>query len=1352
MASDKVKYNDLFESDIDKKLNDLEKGLKSVLEVQKSIIKEGQKGGKTAENIEKTNAALKESTKARKGLTDVQKIQVKLNELETKEGKELLALKSKLTKNRRETKQAIEAEGNAYKTLTNNTNKAQANLKKLGAQYGINSKQAKVAQREFDKLEKELREINNAAKDGRRDVGRYGTALNGAASSLKNFGAALGITAGLTGLVRLVKSSIGIFKDFEAANSNLEAILGATNEEMVLLSEQAKELGATTAFTASQVTELQTEFAKLGFPSEDIEQMTESTLNAASAMGSSLGEQAALTGATLKAFGLDASETSRVNDVLAASTTKSALDFSKLNAAMSTIAPVANSFGFSLEGTTSLLGELSNAGFDASSAATATRNILLNLADSSSELGKSLKEPVTDLPSLVKGLKQLKGEGTDLAKALQLTDKRSVAAFSTFLEGADNISVLNEELTAAGESNGEFAASLAEIQLDNLQGDVTKLGSAWEGFILSLESGSGSFSKLLRTITQVSSQILALLSGTSKSEEEMTKAEKRVNSLAKSFVTFGKIIVTAFTAFIAYRASIKAVNLAQKAYAAGQKISAIATKLFTGGLKTANISFKALNATMKANPIGLIISGITTLITAMSLFSDSTEKAAEAQEALNAAIQDGVDKGSELAEVLKTDLQTQIDNETRLLEDQLNLRKAKGEDEEKLNQELLEGSKEILRQKIQLLRDEIFATNASNTEFLDEGKKFNAAKNRDEILQLNERKQRLQDQFGNEDSLESSAVKRQRKRLAEREQILLRRQAIVNEFGKKNLRSIEELNARINRLDTEATIQATEEQTKRNNARKKSLEDLSKQLRDSQTRRITDDFSRNITKVENRYSDLIGVIRAKIASGVVSRKIANELIVSLEREMANDILKIELNLTKKIKEETEKQLDERLKALGKSREVIKNQQEKELDDLSDFQEFKAIQRADALEKEIQEGIENNDRLSENQIKFIEAQIDTEVKVRTEALKIQKEQELRSLNQRNKEIKKAQIDALKEEAKLYKFGGDEYEEIQKKIRDIEAKNIEEFNEDERKLLEAKYLQDVEDLGEEAAKKKDELRKRELAADKEADRERLNSFIKTSQEVLRLTQENLDKRFAITNKENSDEIEDSEKRINRQQELADKGGENQVAFEEKRRKDAQLKEREDLKQQQKIKERIAFAEAYLAALEARFSEAAAQADKPNPTVTSQNAPIKALGDVLVARGLAAVLAASLDGFAEGGYTGDGGKYDEAGIVHKGEFVIDKETTNQMGLQGHNMSDFKNKMYSGQLFNHEFMTTDLSVKQSKGYDNSRVVEAVTSLEKTIKSQPIQQVDVDKLGNLIEIVYKNGNRTKTTKKNPFK
>jgi hypothetical protein len=297
------------------------------------------------------------------------------------------------------------------------------------------------------------------------------------------------------------------------------------------------------------------------------------------------------------------------------------------------------------------------------------------------------------------------------------------------------------------------------------------------------------------------------------------------------------------------------------------------------------------------------------------------------------------------------------------------------------------------------------------------------------------------------------------------------------------------------------------------------------------------------------------------------------------------------------------------------------------------------------------------------------------------------------------------------------------EFDKMIAEREIKDFEELSE---KLLEIenKKNNDIERL------RLDKIEK-EAQAEQDALDARKDAIFDFISEVTNLTKEALDKRFEAINEFNSNEIEDRESSIEKQQNLAEKGLDNQLAFEEQKRVEAQLKEQEELKRQQKIKEGIALAEAYLAAFEARLND---------PSTPSGQAGFLALQDTLVAKGIAKTLVA---GFADGGYTGDGGKYDEAGIVHKGEFVIDKETTSKMGLRGEDMSGFKNRMFSGQMFNHDFMTTDMSTKQAQRYDNTNVVNAINDLKKEFSSRPIQQVDVDKLGNLIETIHKNGVKT---------
>lgn len=297
--------------------------------------------------------------------------------------------------------------------------------------------------------------------------------------------------------IQVFAQGFGKIADFEQANADLSTILGKNVKDIKDLTDSAMSLGRTTEYTASQVTMLQTELAKLGFNESQIRSMQEPILHFATAVGTDLPSAASLAGAALRMFGLPASKTEDMLSGLAVSTNKSALSFSDLNEALSIVGPVANTFGFSIEDTTALLGALANAGFDASSAATATRNILLNLANSNGKLAKSLGGSVKTFPDLIEGLKMLDEKGIDLATTLELTDKRSVAAFNTFLSGADSAMELRESLD---DVDGELQR-IADERLNTVQGSIKLLQSAWEGFILQMSGSKGVIKSVIDFLT-----------------------------------------------------------------------------------------------------------------------------------------------------------------------------------------------------------------------------------------------------------------------------------------------------------------------------------------------------------------------------------------------------------------------------------------------------------------------------------------------------------------------------------------------------------------------------------------------------------------------------------------------------------------------------------------------------------------------------------------------------------------------------------------------------------------------------------------------------------------------------------
>lgn len=420
--------------------------------------------------------------------------------------------------------------GNEYQKLTILLERARTQYKNLAASGTATTQQLRAQQAVVENLNRKVTDIDNAVGQFQRNVGNYAGTFGAAASSLRSFLGAFGLIGGVALFARVLKGVVQLTIDYEYQNSRLQAVLGATKRESRELAQQQQELGRTTEFTANQYAQLQVELAKLGFPISDVKEMTKSTADAALALGSDLGEQAALSGAVLRSFGLEAKEITRVNDVLAKATASSGLDFQKLATALPYVSANAKALGISLEGTTALMGRLANSGFQASTIGTTLRNIFVKLADSSSNLSKRLKEPVRDVPSLLRGLRQLHDENIDLGEAFDLTDQRAVSAFLTLVSGVDEVEKLEKALNNA---NGS-AEEMAHIMGDNLRGDIKLLKSAWEGLVLAITSGNSQFSKVLRSVVKLTTGFLNLITPTTTITDKFRSEQVEINALVRS--------------------------------------------------------------------------------------------------------------------------------------------------------------------------------------------------------------------------------------------------------------------------------------------------------------------------------------------------------------------------------------------------------------------------------------------------------------------------------------------------------------------------------------------------------------------------------------------------------------------------------------------------------------------------------------------------------------------------------------------------------------------------------------------------------------------------------------------------
>lgn len=500
----------------------------------------------------------------------------------------------------------------------------------------------------YRELEEQIRRVEKAHAEATRSTRGFVASLlsmDKIATSIKGFFMGLGmvITTQVIGAFNKLTSTI---QDFERANSKLASVLGTNIDGVSKLTDQAKFLGRTTTATASQVTGLQTELAKLGFSQDVIEKLTPATLKFAKAVDTDLSSAAAFAGAAMRMFNKDADDAEAVMASFAVATTKSALDFSKLEASLATVGPVANAFGFSLEETTALLGQLSNAGFDASSAATATRNILLNLADANGDLAQALGGPVTNLDQLVAGLQKLNGEGIDLAKALELTDKRSVAAFTSFLNGADNILALRDSIT---DCTGDFK-QMSQTMADNAAGSWAGFESAVEGLVLKFFDFREALKLFYEWATEVVNWIGSIVDAFSPLGEMVAFVAGVFAQLVSAVGTLVGWFTKLFTQTAIGRAAINGLVTALVAYKVAQIAASNATKTFIANIANAikalaakavalykdaaasgvaAVAQRAWNAAMMANPILLVIGLVATVVAAIVGYNSVVDESAK---------------------------------------------------------------------------------------------------------------------------------------------------------------------------------------------------------------------------------------------------------------------------------------------------------------------------------------------------------------------------------------------------------------------------------------------------------------------------------------------------------------------------------------------------------------------------------------------------------------------------------------------------------------------------------------------------------------------------------------------------
>ena len=298
---------------------------------------------------------------------------------------------------------------------------------------------------------------------------------------------------------RTLGKAIENISSFQQANANLATIMQVSRKEIEVLTNDALMLGRTTEWTASQVTELQTALAKLGYNIPQIRNMQESVLQFATSVSADLPDAANLAGSALRMFGMHSTETQKALEILTASTNKTALDFEKLKVALPYAGAIAHSIGFDVAETTSLLGVLANSGLAASRSGTGLRQILIELSQQNGKLQQAMGGNIRTFDDFVNGLQRLRDSGIEAGEAANLVQKRAAAALLILANGVDDIRRLNKEVR---DTDG-LLENIQKDRLNTLHGATLLLKSAWEGLIQTFRDSAGPMRDVVRLLTKI---------------------------------------------------------------------------------------------------------------------------------------------------------------------------------------------------------------------------------------------------------------------------------------------------------------------------------------------------------------------------------------------------------------------------------------------------------------------------------------------------------------------------------------------------------------------------------------------------------------------------------------------------------------------------------------------------------------------------------------------------------------------------------------------------------------------------------------------------------------------------------
>jgi TP901 family phage tail tape measure protein len=468
------------------------------------------------------------------------------------------------------------------------------------------------------------------------DLKTIGSRLTSVGSDLSlKVTAPLALTGGL-----MVKTAA----DFDDSMRKVAAVTGATGDQFEALRQQAIDLGASTAWSASESAAAMQYLGMAGLDTYEILEATPQMLSLASAGAMDLGTAADIATNVLSGFNLQISDLAHVSDVLAQAASSSNTSVEQLGHAMAYAGPVASSAGRSIEETTAAIQVMSNSGIQGTMAGTALRGALTSLlsptkqaTDILATYGLTAEDVNPEVHSLAEIIDTLGAAGISTGDAMTLFGDRAGPAMLALIQsGGDGI----RDYTQALEACDGAAQRMAETMEGGVGGSLRELEGAVE--TLSITFGDLIAEALLPVIhgvTDLANWLSSLDEGTQ------------------------RVIVT--TGLLAAATGPVIWGIGTLAGSVGQLISLYRT--YQASTIAATVATRGFSAAIAANPLGLAIIGVTTLGAVLLPLIASTNDATKAQEEYNAVLRETADLAGKTTEEIEDEIETLKEREQQIL-------------------------------------------------------------------------------------------------------------------------------------------------------------------------------------------------------------------------------------------------------------------------------------------------------------------------------------------------------------------------------------------------------------------------------------------------------------------------------------------------------------------------------------------------------------------------------------------------------------------------------------------------------------------------------------------------------------